>query len=174
MQWLRSSRDTDWKVCATRGTGMLACVGLVLALTGAALAQTAEELESPAVNRVAERLLCSCGCKMNMACRMDPYPCRTCWDNKKKILKMQHAGMSDQAILDQFAQENGKSILSVQPGVVGSLTFYSAAFVGLIAVILLIRKYRRPAASAEGAPEMDQAVLDRYHGQIEKEVEKLD
>ena len=76
--------------------------------------------------------------------------------------------------VDQFAQENGKSILSVQPGVLGSLTFYSAAFVGLIAVILLIRKYRRPAASAQGASEMDQAVLDRYHGQIEKEVEKLD
>lgn len=147
---------------------------LILALAGLGIAQTAEDLEAPAVNRVAERLLCPCGCKMNMACRMDPYPCRTCWDNKKKILKMQQAGMSDQAILDQFAQENGKSILSVQPGVVGSLTFYSAAFVGLIAVILLIRKYRRPAASAEGGPEMDQAVLDRYHGQIEKEVEKLD
>ena len=155
MQWLRSSL-------------------LILMLAGSALAQTAEDLESPAVNRIAERLLCSCGCKMNMACRMDPYPCRTCWDNKKKILKMQQAGMSDQAILDQFAQENGRSILSIQPGILGSLTFYSAAFVGLIAVILLIRRYRRPSAPAAGAPEVDQAVLDRYHGQIEQEVEKLD
>lgn len=155
MQWLRSSL-------------------LILTLAGSVFAQTAEDLESPAVNRIAERLLCSCGCKMNMACRMDPYPCRTCWDNKKKILKMQQAGMSDQAILDQFAQENGKGILSIQPGIVGSLTFYSAAFVGLIAVILLIRKYRRPSAPATGAPEVDQAVLERYHGQIEQEVEKLD
>ncbi len=45
---------------------------------------------------------------MNMACRMDPYPCRTCWDNKLKILKYQKAGLSDQAILDQFAKEQGK------------------------------------------------------------------
>ena len=155
MQWLRNSL-------------------LILALAGPVFAQTAEDLESPAVNRIAERLLCSCGCKMNMACRMDPYPCRTCWDNKKKILKMQQAGMSDQAILDQFAQENGRGILSIQPGVLGSLTFYSAALVGLIAVILLIRRYRRPSAPAAGAPEVDQAVLDRYHGQIEQEVEKLD
>ena len=155
MQWLRSSL-------------------LILALASLGIAQTAEDLESPAVNRVAERLLCPCGCKMNMACRMDPYPCRTCWDNKKKILKMQQAGLSDQAILDQFAQENGKSILSIQPGVLGSMTFYSAAVVGLIAVILLIRRYRRPTAAPAGAPELDQAVLDRYHGQIEKEVEKLD
>ena len=137
-------------------------------------AQTAEEMESAPVNRVAERLLCPCGCKLNMACRMDPYPCRTCWDNKKKILKMQAAGMSDQAILDQFVQENGKDILSVQPGTLGLLTFYSAAFVGLILVVFVIRRYRRPPASAAGPQDADQAVLDRYHDQIEKEVEKLD
>src|ERR1039458_5595180 len=68
---------------------------LVFALfVGPIFAQSAEELESPAVNRVAEKLLCPCGCKMNMACRMEPYPCRTCWDNKKKILKLQSAGFS--------------------------------------------------------------------------------
>ena len=78
-----------------------------------------------------------------MACRMDPYPCRTCWDNKKKILKMQAAGMSDQAILDQFAQEMGKDVVAVQPGVLGSMSFYSAALLGLILVVLVIRKYSR-------------------------------
>ncbi|HEV2687383.1 MAG TPA: hypothetical protein VGV35_02480, partial [Bryobacteraceae bacterium] len=78
---------------------------LVLGFAAASIfAQTAEELESPAVNRVAEKLLCPCGCKMNMACRMEPYPCQTCWSNKKKIFKLQAAGLSDQAILDQFKQ----------------------------------------------------------------------
>ena len=106
---------------------------------------------------------------------MDPYPCRTCWDNKKKILSMQQAGMSDQAILDKFAEENGRGILSIQPGVLGSMTFYSAAALGLIAVVLLIRKYRRgPAVAASPMPEMDRDLLDRYHGEIEKETEKLD
>jgi hypothetical protein len=106
---------------------------------------------------------------------MDPYPCRTCWDNKKKILSMQQAGMSDQAILDKFAEENGRGILSIQPGVLGSMTFYSAAAIGLIAVVFLIRKYRRgPALAASPAPEIDRDLLDRYHGEIEKETEKLD
>src|ERR1700687_2025395 len=114
---------------------------LVLSLfVGTSFAQSAEELESPAVNRVAEKLLCPCGCKLNMACRMDPYPCRTCWDNKKKILSMQQAGMSDQDILDKFAEDNGRGILSIQPGILGSMTFYSAAAVGLILVVLVIRK----------------------------------
>jgi hypothetical protein len=139
----------------------------------AAFAQSAEEMESPACNRVAEKLLCSCGCKTNMACRMDPYPCRTCWDNKKKILKMQAAGMSDQAILDQFAKEMGKDVVAVQPGVIGSLSFYTAAALGLLLVVFVIRKYSRKDGAVAAGPS-DDPVLSRYHDQIEKEVEKLD
>src|ERR1035438_360926 len=120
---------------------------LVFALfVGPSFAQSAEELESPAVNRVAEKLLCPCGCKMNMACRMEPYPCRTCWDNKKKILKMQAAGLSDQVILARFAQEQGKEVVANPPGIMGSLSMYSAAFLGLILVVWLIRRDSRKAA----------------------------
>src|ERR1700733_14052101 len=96
---------------------------ILLVFAAAAFAQSAEEMESPACNRVAEKLLCPCGCKTNMACRMDPYPCRTCYDNKKKILKMQAAGMSDQAILGQFAKDMGKDVVAVPPGVIGSVSF---------------------------------------------------
>lgn len=104
---------------------------------------------------------------------MDPYPCRTCYDNKKKILKMQAAGMSDQAILDQFAKDMGKDVVAVQPGVIGSLSFYTAAGLGLILVVFVIRKYSRKAPAIAGAP-LNDPVLSRYHDQIEKEVEKLD
>jgi len=104
---------------------------------------------------------------------MDPYPCRTCWDNKKKILSMQAAGMSDQAILDKFAQEMGKDVVAVPPGMLGSLSFYSAAALGLILVVFVIRKYsRKPAANV--AASLDDPELSRYQDQIEKEVEKLD
>jgi hypothetical protein len=146
----------------------------VLALALAPVfAQTAEDLESPAVNRVANKMLCACGCKMNMACRMDPYPCKTCWDNKKKILNMQAAGMPDEAILAKFQQDMGKEVVAVQPGVLGLLSFYTAAALGLILVLWVIRRYsRKPVAG--GAGRLDEAMLDRYHDQIEKEVEKLD
>jgi cytochrome c-type biogenesis protein CcmH/NrfF len=146
---------------------------LLVFAVAAAFAQSAEEMESPACNRVAEKLLCPCGCKTNMACRMDPYPCRTCWDNKKKILKMQSAGMSDQAILDQFAKEMGKDVVAVQPGVIGSLSFYTVAALGLILVVFVIRKYSRKDVSVAAGPS-DDPELSRYHDQIEKEVEKLD
>ena len=136
-------------------------------------AQSAEDLESTAVNRVAGKMLCPCGCKMNMACRMDPYPCKTCWDNKKKILNMQAAGMPDEAILAKFQQDMGKEVVAIQPGVLGSLSFYTAAALGLLLVLWVIRRYsRKPVAG--GAGRLDEAMFDHYHDQIEKEVEKLD
>jgi len=149
---------------------------LVLGLVaGVCFAQSAEQLESPAVNRIATRLNCPCGCKTNMACRMDPYPCRTCWDNKKKILQMEQAGLSDQAILDSFAKEMGSNVVVVPPGMLGSLSFYTAAALGLVLVLFVIRKYSRKPAVVAGAPEVSEdPLLTRYHDQIEKEVEKLD
>jgi cytochrome c-type biogenesis protein CcmH/NrfF len=111
---------------------------------------------------------------MNMACRMEPYPCRTCWDNKKKILKLQAAGLSDQAIVDQFAREQGKDVVANPPGVFGSLSMYTAAFIGLILVVWVIRKYSRKGVLATAGAPADDPELSRYHDQIEKEVEKLD
>ena len=143
-------------------------------LASVCFAQSAEELESPAVNRIATRLNCPCGCKTNMACRMDPYPCKTCWDNKKKILQMQQAGLSDQAILDAFSKEMGPNTVVVPPGILGSLSFYTAAALGLILVAFVIRKYRRKEAAVAAAGVPNDPLLDRYHDQIEKEVDKLD
>lgn len=153
---------------------------LIVALAAASLAniafaETAEQLESPAVNRVAEKMNCPCGCKINMACRMDPYPCRTCWENKIKIFKMQQAGMSDQAILDQFATEQGKDIIAVKPGLLGSMAFYSFGFLGLILVVWVIRKLRQKGVAAVAVESASHdPLLDRYHEQIEKETATLD
>ena len=105
---------------------------------------------------------------------MDPYPCRMCWENKKKILKMEQSGMSDQAILASFAQEMGPNTVVVPPGILGSLSFYTAAALGLILVVFVIRKLSRKEAvvAAGGAPH--DPLLDRYHDRIEKELDKLD
>jgi cytochrome c-type biogenesis protein CcmH/NrfF len=143
---------------------------LVVLMTVAALAQTATELESPAVNRVAAKLNCSCGCKLNMACRMPPDGrCPVCQMNKAKILAMQQAGTSDQQILDQYAAENGKDILVIPPGSAGVLGPYVALGLGLIAVFFTIRRYMRLKPSV-AATQIDRATLE----QIEKDLAKLD
>jgi cytochrome c-type biogenesis protein CcmH/NrfF len=138
---------------------------LVVLMTIAALAQTATELESPAVNRVAAKLNCSCGCKLNMACRMPPDGrCPVCQMNKTKILAMQQSGSSDRQILDQYAAENGKDILVIPPGSAGVLGPYVALGLGLIAVFFTIRRYMR----------LKPSVASTQIEQIEKDMAKLD
>jgi len=145
---------------------------LLVAVAALALAQTASDLESGSVNRVAEKLSCPCGCKMNMACRMDPYPCPVCRKAKVEIFELQGKGKSDSQIFDQFVSENGKDILSIGPGVVGLVGPYAALLMGLGIVIVVLRRFmRRPQAAAA---EVDPAVLDRYHDDIEKDLAKLD
>ncbi len=79
-------------------------------------------------------------------------------------------------ILASFAQEMGPDVVVVPPGILGSLSFYAAAALGLVAVLLLIRRYSRkgPAVAVGAAGVPDDPLLTRYHDQIEKEVDKLD
>jgi cytochrome c-type biogenesis protein CcmH/NrfF len=144
---------------------------LAAVLIAACLAQNATQMESAEVNRVASRLACTCGCNLKMDCKMEPWPCHVCKGFKAKIIEMQAAGKSDDQILDQFVQENGKSILAVGPGPLGVIGPYAALALGALLVIFVIRRYvsRRP----QTAP-VDTAVLDQYHDRIEKDLAKLD
>jgi len=145
---------------------------VIAAVAALCLAQTAGDLETPAVNRIAVKLNCPCGCMMNMACKMDPYPCGTCRRAKVKIFEMQNAGKSDQQILDSFVAENGKQILAVGPGFMGVAGIVGAALIGLAMVVLVMRRYLRkaPAPAVASAPEIDPETLER----IEKDLNKLD
>lgn len=143
-------------------------------MVAAALAQTAGDLDSPAVNRVAAKLKCDCGCNQNMACVMPPG-CPVCKTNKTKIFGMQKAGMSDQQILAQYVAENGKDIIVIPPGVGGFAGPYIALGLGLIVVLWTIRRYmRKPNMAVAGsggvAPGVDAELLAR----IEKDTADLD
>ena len=144
---------------------------MVAAMTLAALAQTAAELDSPEVNRVAIKFNCDCGCNLNMACKMPPDGrCPVCQRNKTKILSMQKAGMNDQQIIDRYVADSGKAILVVEPGIAGFLGPYVALGMGLLAVIYTIRRYLRKKPALAGGPDVDPATL----AQIEKETANFD
>ena len=114
----------------------------VVAVTALCLAQTATEYDSAAVNRVAGKLNCGCGCKLRMDCQMQPG-CGVCKAAKLKILALQSQGRPDNDILSQFVTENGKDIVVVGPGFMGAATPYAALAVGLGVVLLVIRRYVR-------------------------------
>jgi len=140
-------------------------------LAAGCLAQSAADLVAPQVTRVADKLKCSCGCNLTMACFMPPAgQCGTCRIGKEKIIALQAAGKTDQEILDQFVRDNGgnKDVLAVTPGVVGFITPYAALALGLAIVAWIIRKYRKPAPAS--APQIDPATIER----IEKDLAKLD
>ena len=148
--------------------------GGILLMVAAALAQTASDLDSPAVNRVAAKLQCSCGCNQNMACVMPPG-CPMCKTNKTKIFGLQKTGMGDDQILAQYVAENGKDIIVIPPGMGGFAGPYIALGLGLIVVLWTIRRYiRKPDMAAAGAggvaPDVDAELLAR----IEKDTADLD
>jgi hypothetical protein len=141
---------------------------LLLALAaGLCFAQTAVDLDSDPVNRVAKKMLCDCGCAQDMTCKMEPG-CGTCKRAKTKIFAMQSDGKSDSQILDQFVVENGKQILAITPGVFGTAGPFVALSLGAIVVVMVIRRYRKPATA--NIPEIDPQVLER----INKDMAKLD
>ena len=147
---------------------------LVAIATALSLAQTATEYESPAVNRIAGKLNCRCGCKLRMDCVMPPTGiCPVCKAGKIRIANMQKEGKTEAQILDQFVAENGAGVLAVAPGTFGNTAPYIALVLGLGLVFFVIRRYRhlRPAPAV---PAGDDAALARYHDQIEKDLSKLD
>lgn len=135
-----------------------------------ALSQTATELDSPEVNRVAAKLNCDCGCNLNMACKMPPDGrCPVCQKNKARILTLQRAGSSDDEIVAVFLKEMGKSVLVVEPGAGGFAGPYIALGLGLIAVMWTIRRYmKQKPPLAEGPVDPDTLA------KIEKETANLD
>ena len=142
---------------------------LIAIMMAAAIGQTATEMDSPQINRIASKLKCSCGCNQNMACVMPPG-CPVCKTNKAKMVNMQKSGMSDQQILDQYVAENGKDILVVPPGIAGVLGPYVALTLGLGLVIWTIRRLMRPGPSSPNGPPIDPETLAR----IEKDTANLD
>jgi cytochrome c-type biogenesis protein CcmH/NrfF len=144
---------------------------LVAVATAAALAQTATDLDSPAVNRVAGMFHCSCGCNLSMACKMPPDGrCPICQMNKGKIFTMQQAGKTDQQVARQYVAENGAGILIIAPGIGGAATPYVALSVGLVMVLYTMRRYRQKLPALSSGVEVDPAMIER----IEKDMIDFD
>jgi cytochrome c-type biogenesis protein CcmH/NrfF len=154
-------------------TSLAACL-LACLHVATAFGQTATELDSPAVLRVADQFRCTCGCNLTMSCKMEGG-CHICKGAKAQIFAMQSAGKSDSQIVDAFVQENGKDVLAIRPGPMGVIGPWAMLGLGAILVIFLIRRFAvAKAVPATTGPAIGSAELDRYHAQIEKDLEKLE
>ncbi len=141
---------------------------------GSAFAQSAAQLESDDVKRVASRLACQCGsCKSTVACEM-PGGCGFCKRVKTKIAQMQAGGASDKQVIAAVVKESGPDMFLAEPGTWGWLTPYLAGALGLVVIYWFVRRSMRAPAMAAAGPPIDHEALDRYHERIEKDLEKLE
>lgn len=130
----------------------------------------------PAVRRVGSRLACLCRTCNNTVGDCPMLECAYASPARKRIAALQYAGKSDDEIVDTIVAENGTEALAVPPAqgfsVVAWTMPYVAVAIGLLAIWAFVR--RLSSRRAVAAPGVDAAVLDRYHDQIEKDLEKLD
>jgi cytochrome c-type biogenesis protein CcmH len=147
---------------------------LAVLLAVAALAQTASEKPSVDVRRVGARLRCQCGCPDSVAtCIM--LECHFGKPAKEKIAQLQSVGMSDDQIVQAFIRENGQGIYLAPPNAFGWIIPYAAVLVGVLPILLFIKKYRKPKPVADlGTIEIDDPALAKYKDQIEKDLANLE
>ncbi|MBI3683199.1 MAG: cytochrome c-type biogenesis protein CcmH [Acidobacteria bacterium] len=147
---------------------------LVLA-AGLCLAQSSSDLLTPAIRRVGGTLACLCGSCKNTVATCQMLGCHYSSPARERIAKMQAAGMTDEAVIDDFVKREGKRALAVPPAEGFNLLSWVMPFVaiaiGLVAIYLYVKRYRKPAASP---PVVDNAALERYHEEIENDLAKLE
>ncbi|HVN07277.1 MAG TPA: cytochrome c-type biogenesis protein CcmH [Bryobacteraceae bacterium] len=150
---------------------------LILALAAwplaPAFANTAAEKPSVDVRRVAAHIACQCGCKDSVAtCAM--LECSFSKPAKEKIAKLQAAGWTDKAIIDEFVAEYGPGVYLGYPSAMGWIVPYLLILPGLAFIWWFVRRYRKPRPIPEIGPAVDEAELAKYREQIEKDLAHLD
>ncbi|HXP87155.1 MAG TPA: cytochrome c-type biogenesis protein CcmH [Bryobacteraceae bacterium] len=160
---------TRWKI----SFGALAAAVIFAAV---ALAQTSSGIMTQECRRVAGRLACLCGCKQTVAeCQM--LECGYSSPLRQKIMAQQRQGKDDDSIVNAIVTERGNEALAAPPTQGFNLLAWWMPFVALVfglgAVYLALRRFLRPAV-ATTTPAADAKLLERYHDQIEKDLEKLD
>lgn len=150
---------------------------LVLLVCGLCAAQNASIMRDMSVRRVGERLACLCkSCKNSVGtCQM--IGCHYAAPAREKIAQMLTVGAGDDQIVAKFVEQGGIQALVVPPASGFSLLSWImpgvAILIGLGGIGAYIRRFRKPAVTAEGV-EIDPAVLERYRERIDKDIEKLD
>jgi cytochrome c-type biogenesis protein CcmH/NrfF len=151
---------------------------LIGALAAACLGQSSSQLLTPEVKRVGLRLACLCGACKNTVGDCPMLECHSAKPARVKIATLQKEGKSDDAIVQSFVSEQGNQALSSPPNegfhLLAWWTPVAAIAVGLLGIYWFIRRYYMKPAAVQPLPEVDPALLDKYHERIEKDLAKLD
>jgi cytochrome c-type biogenesis protein CcmH/NrfF len=126
---------------------------------------------TPGVARVGAKLACRCsGCKNTVGdCPM--LRCDYSDPLRHRIYEMQAKGMSDSAIVQTVVREQGVAALSGQPPL-GILVWLMPGIALAIGFLIYSRWVRRNRKQPEALTPVDQAIIDRFQAQIDRELDE--
>ena len=138
----------------------------------AIVAQDPTSYLTPNVLRVSGKLACRCGGCRNTVGNCPMLHCEFADPMRQRIYGMQGKGMSDSAIVSAIVREQGIVALAAPPteGFGPVLTWVMPGIALLIGLWIYSVYVRRNRKDPEPLTEVDRAVIDRFHVQIEREL----
>jgi cytochrome c-type biogenesis protein CcmH len=134
------------------------------------IAQDPTTMMSPEIARVGGRLACRCGGCRNTVGDCPMIKCHSADPMRHRIHDMQAAGKTDDQIVQTIVQEEGIVALASPPGSGwGLFTWVMPGIALLIGFWIYSSWVRRNRKPAELLP-VDNAVLDRFRDQIDREL----
>ena len=150
----------------------LALFGLLATLS---VAQNPMDFISPDIKRVGMKLSCLCGGCRNSVGDCAMIACGYSLPARQKIKQLQTMGSSDANIIGKFVKEQGLKALSEPEatgfGLLGWLMPSFAIALGLIAIYIYIKRFRRPAVVTES--EVPAARVAAYEDTAARELDRM-
>jgi cytochrome c-type biogenesis protein CcmH/NrfF len=144
------------------------------AAIAALIAQDPTSYLTPDVLRVGDRLACRCGGCRNTVGNCPMLHCSSADPLRRRLYGMKVQGMSDNDIVSTIVREQGVVALSSPPtqSLGGLITWVMPALILLIGFFIYSSYVRRNRKAPEPLSPADQAVIDRFRTQIDRELDE--
>jgi len=143
----------------------------LLAMT-AVVAQDPTSFLTQDVLRVGDKLACRCGGCRNTVANCPMLHCSSADPMRRRIYQMKARRMSDDAVLNTIVREEGVVALASPPAQGFGLITWLMPPIALAVGFLIYSWYvRRNRSSPEPLSSADQAIIERFRSQIERELD---
>lgn len=145
-----------------------------LAAIAGLIAQDPTSYLTPDVMRVGDRLACRCGGCRNTIGNCPMLHCESADPMRRRLYAMKARGMSDNDIVSTIVREQGVVALSSPPAETlgGVITWVMPALILVIGFFIYSSYVRRNRKAPEPLSVADQAVIDRFRAQIDRELDE--
>ncbi len=154
---------------------LIVVLAVALGLTAAAVVRAATS--NTTTEAIGDRVICQCGCNMPVnTCNHEQCSSRD--EMRAMAAKEIAAGKSETQILQDFVLAYGVKVLATPPATGFNLTVWIlpgiALIVGLVFVVVLVRRWRKPPPGPEPPSRgPDSAIDPKILAAVEREMEHL-